>query len=263
MLTLDQNNLTHLIPSPVGCPVNWRFSPHVSLYATCLFCSSSWENTEENWSLNSPLHAFLLGENMCHTLQIKNVASSIHFSGCGMFSLLDNADQLFFALYWVPFLKYQHCHFIIKFMKLWVLIWRVMAILRTHNFLASFTPEIISTNGIAPCLNYFFWFQLNLVTHSVWIPTKMHLLEFPGNARCVWKITAFVWKMECPPCESVTTLLESTSVCFLGQQPFLLSEIVHFLERRSSGLIPLCDFPDFTCCCHWRHWIFWKHLNTN
>ena len=59
----------------------------------------------ENWYLNSPLHAFLLRENMCYTLQIKNVASSIHFSGCGMFSLLDNADQLSFVLYQDLFLK--------------------------------------------------------------------------------------------------------------------------------------------------------------
>ena len=88
---------------------------------------------------------------------------------------------------------------------------------------------------------------------SVWISTKMHLLEFPGNSRYIWKITAFVWKTEYLPCEAVTTLLESTSAYFLGQQPFLLSEIVHFLERQSSGLIPLCDFPDFTCCCHWKH----------
>ena len=171
VLTLDRNNLTHFIPSPVGCPVNWRFSPRVSLYTICLFCSSSWKNTAENWSLNSPLHAFLLRENMCYTLQIKNVASSIHFSGCGMFSLLDKADQLSFVLCWVLVLKYQHCHFIIlkvlvslKFMKLWALIWSVMAIFHTHNFLASFTLEIISTNGIAPCLNFFFWFQVNLVT---------------------------------------------------------------------------------------------------
>ena len=189
VLTLDWNHLTHFIPRPVGCPVNWRFSPRVSPYTICLFCSSSWENTVETWSLNSPLHAFLFREKMCYTLRIKNVASSIHFSGCGMFSLLDKADQLSFVLCWVLALKYQHCHFIIlkvlaslKFMKLWVLIWSVMVILHTHNFLASFTLEIISTNALPHVWIFFFWFQVNLVTQFEFQQkcTYLNFLEIQG-----------------------------------------------------------------------------------
>ena len=57
-----------------------------------------------------------------------------------------------------------------------------MAILHAHNYLASFTLEIISTNGIAPCLSFFFWLQLNLVTQFEFQQkcTYLNFLEIQG-----------------------------------------------------------------------------------
>lgn len=112
VLTLDQNDLTRLIPSPAGCPGQHchfthvlRVNPHFRLYTTCLFCPWPWLDTAEKWLTNSP-HAFLLREMTSLFSKLKcSFLCSFPFSWYAFSSSWQSWSALF--------LECQHCHFII------------------------------------------------------------------------------------------------------------------------------------------------------